>query len=113
MKSDDDIFLGLVSIEQSDCVPLQDGFIAYFEICQKLHESGQAYEKANNELQSAIAGKNSAGIKNAVRSLRFSAREHGLLMNQASKAMSGLSARCLSLSEKLAATISTEGSNTP
>ena len=109
MKSTDDIVFELARLEQTDCAALQDGLITYFGVCQKLHDSGKDYEKAVGELQSVVACKSEIGINNAVRKLRFAAREQGLGMLKASKHLAKLSSQCFTMSEKLASIISTEG----
>ena len=113
MKTTDDIIFELASLDQTDCAALQDEFIAYFDTCQNLHENGQSYEKAVKELQNAVGTRNKVEIENAVRTIRFAARDHGLVMSKASKQLAQLSSKCLSLSERFAAIISTEDDNAP
>ena len=107
MKSKDVIVGELAELDQTTCAEIKDGIITYFDVCQKMHDSGQAYEQATKKLQAAVAG--NRDINDSVRTLRFAAREQGLVMAKAAKNLAQLSANCLSLSEKLAVIISTEG----
>ena len=107
MKTSDKIFLELVAIE-GEFSQLNDDSISYLDVCQKLHDNGQLYLKAANNLTAITSRKTNDGISNAVTKVRFLLREQGLLMLDASRRLSGMAAKSLALSEKMAAITSGE-----
>ena len=105
MKLPVDIYVEIAELEP-EFGELGEALNQYFDTCQKLHNTGKEFEKAAAELNAPLAGKSLTDVQSNVTTARFALREQGLMLLKASRQLSQMSAKCLSLSEKLAATVS-------
>lgn len=108
MKSNDQIVDGIFDLEP-DQSALESDTLDYMDTCQKLHDSGQRHTKAVVELDATARGKSTSDLCTCVRAVRFTHREYGLLMLEASRQLAKMAAKSIAISEKMAAIISTEG----
>jgi hypothetical protein len=79
----------------------------YAALCRKLVENSKKIEWCALNLNPVVTGGDRANIIATTQEARFATREQGLLLMNAARQLSGLSAQFMRISERMAALIST------